>query len=819
MSKFIITIFSLFIYAAADAQTAFEYFEVDAGTLEDVWGKCAADLDNDGLPDLLANGFRKGGLVWWKNPTWERFSINSDKYFGTDIEACDIDRDGDLDVFAIKKDYVFWQDSIFWYENGNNWQEHLVVFGDVYHDIELVDLDKDNKIDIVARDQDLLNHKDRGSIVYIYQQEDLNSWRKYVIGVMIGEGLKVSDINRDTKPDIVVNNYWLENTGLISDWRLHEYTSVWQHGNVFIDCGDLNNDGYVDIILAPSEEEGEYYRISWFANPGLFPESVWQEFIIDNKVEAVHHYAGVADFDNDGDMDVSSAEMTQGEDPDEVKVYYNSNNGQNWLKQIVSTVGSHTMKILDIDLDGDMDLFGANWNGNKVQLWINKYDPIFHLKNWQRYVVSRSNSPGAVFIAADDVNGDGFSDMVSGDSWYENPGFISGSWTKHLIGEPLYNMAILYDFNGDKIPDILGTDKTSKFYWALNNGHGEFRILNNIQAGDGDFLQGAAIDLSGENITIALSWHIKDKGIQLLTVPADPEKSVWKLEKIHSFSQDEDLTFGDIDNDGSTDLLLGTRWLKKLPLNWELRTIYSTSEKPARNDLVDLNNDGRIDVIVGYEAISRPGKLAWYENPDNSGGSWKEHLIAMPIGPMSLDAADIDFDGDIDVVCGEHNLENPANSRLLLFENKGGYPAKWASHVIYTGDEHHDGAVFADLDNDRDLDIISIGWDHRNVLVYENQSENGSIYFVPDIKLITNDLFVRSTVISPIIRLEVPYMEDVQLGVRNNKGQIMDILFKRSHFSGIVHIIFEKFSGKEGIYFFDLNTANSRIIKKFLYIN
>jgi hypothetical protein len=40
--------------------------------------------------------------------------------------------------------------------------------------------------------------------------------------------------------------------------------------------------------------------------------------------------------------------------------------------------------------------------------------------------------------------------------------------------------------------------------------------------------------------------------------------------------------------------------------------------------------------------------------------------------------------------------------------------------VVFTGDEHHDGALLVDIDRDGDLDIISIGWSHNRVILYEN---------------------------------------------------------------------------------------------------
>ncbi|MCZ6788601.1 MAG: chitobiase/beta-hexosaminidase C-terminal domain-containing protein, partial [Chloroflexi bacterium] len=298
----------------------------------------------------------------------------------------------------------------------------------------------------------------------------------------------------------------------------------------------------------------------------------------------------------------------------------------------------------------------------------------------------------------------------------------------------------LGDFDGDGDLDILGTEGEGSnfnhsFVWARNNGSGVFTILNNVQDGDGDFLQGVAVDRfqTGGPLEVALSWHVAGEGIQMLTVPSNPSTETWTWRRISSSSQDEQISSGDIDRDGDGDLLLGTKWLQNDGSSWTTFTLNGTSGKPDRDRLADMNGDGRLDAVVGFEAISATGKVAWYEQPASATGTWTEHVIGNVIGPMSLDVADIDRDGDLDVVVGEHNLGNPSAAKLYVFENADGEGTSWNSFVVYTGDEHHDGTQLVDIDNDGDLDIISIGWGHGQVLLYENKAIDGGGVVVPTV--------------------------------------------------------------------------------------
>jgi hypothetical protein len=291
-------------------------------------------------------------------------------------------------------------------------------------------------------------------------------------------------------------------------------------------------------------------------------------------------------------------------------------------------------------------------------------------------------------------------------------------------------MAAVYDFDSDGDPDILGTqgqgsDSNSNFAWARNNGSGSFTIFNNVEHSDGDFLQGVAVERFQEGkLEVVLSWHAAGKGVQKLTVPTNPSGEPWRHSSLSSTSQDEELSAGDIDRDGDIDLLLGTKWLRNDGGSWTAYTLGSRSDDPDRNRLADIDGDRRLDAVVGYEANSVPGILAWYEQEASPTATWPEHVIATVTGPMSLDVADMDKDGDMDVVVGEHNTVDPNSARLYIFENNNGQGTDWVEYTVYTGDEHHDGAQVVDIEGDGDLDIISIGWTHSRVVLYENRAIN-----------------------------------------------------------------------------------------------
>lgn len=346
------------------AAVLFDRSLIDANGPSRIYGKTVGDLNQDGRPDLVAGGNGSAGLVWYENPTWQKREIAPGGGFLTDHEVCDVDGDGLNDVVALRTAGIVWYASPGWVPS--------FIAADTLHDVEVADFDDDGDLDIIGRNQSAFGGN--GNILYHYEQVSPDSWLRSTRQIPHGEGLKQADVDGDGLPDIIVNEVWLRNSGAdFLSWQEYSYAASWTHENAYIDVGDFNVDGRTDIVPAPSEREGQTYHLSWFEGPEDPLADPWQEHVVQSGVETVLHFAGVGDFDRDGFSDIAVAEMQQGQDPDGIDIYINADGqGLSWSKEVVDTIGSHSMRVFDVDGDGDLDLYGANWEGDDVCLWVNQ---------------------------------------------------------------------------------------------------------------------------------------------------------------------------------------------------------------------------------------------------------------------------------------------------------------------------------------------------------------------------------------------------------------------------------------------------------------
>jgi hypothetical protein len=689
------------------------------------------DIDKDGDEDILIAGRQEApSVVWYRRGPggWTRYLI--DNTF-LRIEAGgafhDIDGDGDPDI-------VFGADAgdnkIWWWENpypnyspAANWTRRLIKSsgGNKHHDQIFGDFDGDGHVELVS-----WNQGGKALLRFEIPQDPRKAevWPSTPIYTWTEgpehEGLAAGDINGDGKLDLVGGGRWFEHKGG-ANFAAHVIDDAYRFSRAAV--GDLKKGGRPEAVFGPGDN---VLRLKWFEwTDGKWAGHDLLPFDVNHG-----HSLRSGDVNKDGNLDVFAAEMAkwgrEGVDHPDARMWvlYGDGKGGFRTQEISRGQGTHEARLADLDGDGYLDILSKPFrhNGPRLEVWLNKGARKLALDQWQRHVIDPEKPWRAIFIGAADLDGDTRRDIVTGGWWYRNPGSPGGRWERKTIGEPLRNMAALYDFDGDGRIDVLGTqgrasEANAAFVLARNSGSGSF-TLQDLVTTAGDFLQGIAVTrftLRGP-IEAALSWHQAGHGLQTITFPGGE----WR--KISDVSQDEALSWGDIDRDGDMDLLLGTKWLRNDGGSWSAHAVHPTPGDPDRNVLADINRNGRLDAVVGFEAINVPGKLAWYEQGSDATGTWTEHVIAQVVGPMSLDARDMDGDGDFDVVVGEHNYKAPQTARLLIFENVDGKGGSWKEHVVHTGDEHHDGAHVLDIDGDGDLDIISIGWSHGRVLLYENRS-------------------------------------------------------------------------------------------------
>jgi hypothetical protein len=745
ISLTIIFVFCVLSIKPAFAITSGDFQEVtidnaSSGTPNSPWGKGVGDIDGDGILDLLIGSRNGGGLVWYQNPTWQKHQINTGPH-STDIEVADIDNDGDNDVAVVT------DTAIRWYRNlgsGTSWTA-ITIANRVQHDLELADFNQDGLIDIATR-----NQGGDGNILYVYLQGAGNSFSEQSRSDLpSGEGLLVKDIDGDGDPDIIWNSLWLENTGgNLSTWILRTYASSW-HPSTFIASCDINQDNRPDIILSPSEFQGGNYRISYFIAPPDPISSNWTEVVVDPSVETVQHFVGCGDMDGDGDIDITAAEMQQGNDPDEIKIYENLGNHTTFSKVVISTGGSHSMRVVDINGDGKLDLFGANWNGvQPVKIWFNHtQSPTLPLTNWT-YIQPDSNRASRKFgLTAGDLTNDSLLEIISGQYVYSNPGGnLTGSWARTTLPDSSLDALLTLDVDSDNLGDVIAMNNTGNVYWleATNTQATSWTqtLIGNVGSSDeGISTQGYAIAqlVSGGKPEIIINVANK---LSFFEIPGSPAAGNWPNQIISTIitSEPEGVATGDIDQDGDIDIasvINGTQvaWWSNPEIGgggWiqhNLGTLPSTYGD--RLHLADFDGDGDLDLAITVANGSANG-VYWFQSPANPANTWtRTTILSAGTNPAvdtmnSMDVADMDRDGDPDIITAEHR----GGKRVFILENNGS--GSFTTHTISTGIENHLGSRVFDLDQDGDLDIIGIAWDnYQDLHIWRNDALSGGILPTP----------------------------------------------------------------------------------------
>lgn len=372
-------------------------------------------------------------------------------------------------------------------------------------------------------------------------------------------------------------------------------------------------------------------------------------------------------------------------------------------QRIISTEADGSRIICAADVDGDnyIDILSANNFGNNLT-WYKNLDGLGNFGS-QNILASLDT----IHVHASDLDGDGdmdvlavsyFIDMVV---WYENLDSLGNFSSQKIISniaDGPYRV-IATDIDGDGDMDVISGSDNSGISWYENiDGNGNFGPTRVINAFAPNARSIATADIDGD---------------------------------------------GDMDVVGSTSGSVTVAWYENLDGLGSFgpqQTITTNGLSVEPIFTIDIDGDGDIDIIA---ATGGADKVAWYENLDGLGNFGSENIIIDNLlGAHSIYSTDLDNDGDNDILATGGGA---FDGEVVWFENLDGQDSFGAKNVISTEVQFSRSVIAADIDNDGDMDVIAssqnddkIAW-YENLTIIgigENQLDNIKIYPNPTTGLI-----------------------------------------------------------------------------------
>ncbi len=360
---------------------------------------------------------------------------------------------------------------------------------------------------------------------------------------------------------------------------------------------------------------------------------------------------------------------------------------------------------VDIDKDG-IDEFVICGRGQAPAIVYFKFDRAI---GWREFAVEKeqlSVEAGGTFY---DIDGDGDNDLVFGGDyqsnkiwWWENPA-------------PFFNPNVPW-----RRYDI----KTEG-----QNQHHDMVF--------GDFKQIGKAQLA--------FWNQGTKTLFVANIPAEIRKDKWIFEPVFSTEANiknaEGCVAADVDGDGNKDLVAGNYWFKYVDGKFKPTKV---AEESGRVVAAKFKAGKKMQLL--FSSGDKNGRLMLYECTGSAeiSANWKgKDLIGRElVHAHTLEVADINDDGNLDVLCGEMAKwdekaatdDNPtAESFILYGDGKSGF----TKTTFQKGVDFHEGRV-ADIDGDGDMDIISKPYT-KNAPRVEMWLQNGTGEKQQSINKVLND--------------------------------------------------------------------------------
>lgn len=324
--------------------------------------------------------------------------------------------------------------------------------------------------------------------------------------------------------------------------------------------------------------------------------------------------------------------------------------------------------------------------------------------------VAYTSGAGAYDVKAADINGDGKLDLLAAEQNSNKLAVLLGNGDGSFQSRVTYAMGLapteleLADFNEDGILDVATANITSNsISIRLGNSNGTFQANTNFSTGVGplsmvvgDFNGDGHIDIANTNANAA------SDSIGIFLGRGDGTFQVGvTIDATGTASPEQDISVGDINNDGILDLFTTgvdkeSVWLGHGDGTFQTAKVSSISPSSRSAALADFDLDGRLDVAV-TDTLNEKIYLA-FGNGDGTFGPKTTYNAAT--NPFLIRPQDLNGDGYADLVSGHYGSGTVS---VLLNDGTGNF----STSATFSNGADQRLPGFGDFNGDGAIDIAS----------------------------------------------------------------------------------------------------------------